>query len=67
MRLAPQGRTSYRNLLIEALEWIEYVSISDEIIAIAAQPFPFVIKSLDAVHLATALDWRRREKKNSSS
>lgn len=43
-----------------AAERIEFVRLTDEIILEAAQPLPFVIRSLDAIHLATAIHWRRR-------
>lgn len=55
---------SYRTDLIEALEQIELADISDNVIVYAAQPLPFAVRSLDAIHLATALDWKRRYKKD---
>jgi predicted nucleic acid-binding protein len=39
---------------------IDLVSISDGILRRAAEPFPTLIKSLDAIHLATALAWTRQ-------
>jgi predicted nucleic acid-binding protein len=39
---------------------IDLVSISDGILQRAAEPFPTLIKTLDAIHLATALAWTRQ-------
>jgi predicted nucleic acid-binding protein len=39
---------------------IDLVSISDGILRRAAEPFPTLIKTLDAIHLATALAWTRQ-------
>jgi predicted nucleic acid-binding protein len=67
MRFQPRHArfvASYRADLIEALEQIELADISDSVIVYAAQPLPFAIRSLDAIHLATALDWKRRNKKD---
>jgi predicted nucleic acid-binding protein len=47
-----------RSILFDALELIELVDLKDEIVAVASQAFPFAIRSLDAIHLATALDWQ---------
>ncbi|HEV2719659.1 MAG TPA: type II toxin-antitoxin system VapC family toxin [Thermoanaerobaculia bacterium] len=46
------------------VERIEFIELDRKIISMAAQPLPFVIKSLDAIHLATAREWRDREKKD---
>jgi|SRR5580658_2239291 predicted nucleic acid-binding protein len=39
---------------------IDLVSISSGILQRAAEPFPTLIKTLDAIHLATALAWTRQ-------
>jgi predicted nucleic acid-binding protein len=39
---------------------IDLVSISGGILQRAAEPFPTLIKTLDAIHLATALAWSRQ-------
>ena len=41
-------------------ERIEFIDVTDNLIAVASQPLPFAIRSLDAIHLATALDWKQR-------
>ncbi|HKS21712.1 MAG TPA: PIN domain-containing protein [Thermoanaerobaculia bacterium] len=46
----------YRKLLNRAFERIEFVRLTDEVILEAAQPLPFSLRSLDAIHLATAID-----------
>ena len=50
----------YRKLLNLVFERIDFVRLTDEVILEAAQPLPFSVRSLDAIHLATAIDWRRR-------
>ncbi|HEY6140818.1 MAG TPA: PIN domain-containing protein [Thermoanaerobaculia bacterium] len=50
----------YRNLLLNLVENLEILSVTDDVVAVASQALPFVIRSLDAIHLATAIDWRRR-------
>ncbi len=39
---------------------IDLVSISGGILRRAAEPFPTAIKTLDAIHLATAIAWARQ-------
>lgn len=41
-------------------EAIDLVPISAAIVSRAAEPFPTLIKTLDAIHLATALVWARQ-------
>lgn len=63
-----------RNLTAESFaqrfkEWtvfrdaIDLIAISDGILRRAAEPFPTLLKSLDAIHLATALGWVGQTKK----
>lgn len=39
---------------------VDLVSVSGGILSRAAEPFPTLIKTLDAIHLATALAWARQ-------
>ena len=50
----------YRNLFLDLVENLDFLTVTSEVIAFAAQPYPFVVRTLDAIHLGTALDWRRR-------
>lgn len=52
---------SPRDRFFQAVERIKFIEIDHNIVSIASQPFPFAMKSLDAIHLATALDWKRRK------
>jgi hypothetical protein len=47
-----------------ALDGIELISISDPILQRASGPFTSSLKTLDAIHLATASLWREREDDN---
>lgn len=51
--LARRRETVYR-----ILETLEVVEPTRPILVRAAQPFPVVLGTLDAIHLATALAWR---------
>jgi hypothetical protein len=48
-------------LLHQALQTIRFVKLDDSIIERASQPFPTVVKSLDAIHLSTAVIWKHHE------
>jgi predicted nucleic acid-binding protein len=54
---------SPRDRFWTAVERIEFLEFDGNIVSIASRPFPYVIKTLDAIHLATALEWQRRERK----
>lgn len=49
------------SLLHKALRTIRFVKLDDSIISRSSQPFPTVIKTLDAIHLATAVLWKSHE------
>jgi predicted nucleic acid-binding protein len=44
--------------LHDALERVSFIAFADDVIAIAGQSFGMPLKTLDAVHLATAIAWR---------
>lgn len=48
-------------LLHKAIRTIRFVKFDDSILEKSSQPFPTVIKTLDAIHLATAILWRNQE------
>lgn len=43
------------------LERLEKLPINDEVLARASVPLPTVVRTLDAIHLATAIAYRRRQ------
>lgn len=45
------------------LERVSFIEINKEILKRAAQPFPTVVRSLDAIHLASALLWNEESAK----
>ncbi len=49
---------------MQTFETFEFIDVTDDVISLAAQAMPIVIRTLDAIHLATALDWQRRERKD---
>jgi predicted nucleic acid-binding protein len=42
------------------IESVRLLTITPAILARAAEPFGTLLKSLDAIHLATAIEWRRQ-------
>lgn len=44
--------------LHEILLHVNQIKVNDEILNRAAQPYPTLLRSLDAIHLASALLWR---------
>jgi predicted nucleic acid-binding protein len=44
-----------RSLCLKILRGLKTVELDDQIVQLAAQSFPIAMKSLDAIHLATAL------------
>lgn len=48
-------------LLYKALRAIRFIKINNFISERARQPFPTLVKSLDAIHLATALEWQSQD------
>ena len=47
-------RVNEWNLVRDSIDWIP---ISNGIMQRAAEPFPTLVKTLDAIHLATAIGW----------
>jgi predicted nucleic acid-binding protein len=42
------------------IESVRMLNITPAVLARAAEPFGVLLKSLDAIHLATAIEWRRQ-------
>ncbi|MDL2335896.1 MAG: type II toxin-antitoxin system VapC family toxin [Chloroflexota bacterium] len=57
-RLSDEASARYRGDILEALSSFRLVSVSSAILQRAADPFPTALGSLDAIHLATALELR---------
>ncbi len=58
---APEGEpVRYRTTLSEIFENVQMVESDEPVIVRAAQPLPFPIRTVDAIHLATAIEWRDR-------
>lgn len=51
-------------LLHKAIKSISFAKFSNPVLQGACQTFPIVLKSLDAIHLSTAIVLREREKKD---
>lgn len=47
-----------RHAIYDLLDAMELAAVTASVLARAAQPFPTAIRTLDAVHLATALLWK---------
>jgi predicted nucleic acid-binding protein len=52
-----------RALCLKMLSGLRSVAIDDNVVQLAAQSFPIAVKSLDAIHLATALLLKKQLKK----
>lgn len=61
LRLSDDEIAEKYTLLHKAIRTIRFVKLDDAIIERSSQPFPTVIKTLDAIHLATALLWKHYE------
>jgi predicted nucleic acid-binding protein len=59
--LDDEGYSSALMLLERFMEGIAVISLDAEVVKRAAGPFPTVIGTLDALHLASALLWREAE------
>lgn len=57
-RLLEEELPSRRTVVYEILEFIDLWEVDRTILGRASQPFPTFVKTLDAIHLATALQWQ---------
>jgi len=57
IQLGQEDRTiaTYRSDVLEAIDAFSLVPLDTSVLGRAAEPFPTLIRSLDAIHLATAL------------
>lgn len=55
LRLDDEEVAQRRSAVLEAIETFDLVPVSADVLERAAEPFPTVIGSLDAIHLASAL------------
>ena len=58
LRVSDEESARHRSDILEALSSFRLVSVSSAILQRAADPFPTALGSLDAIHLATALELR---------
>lgn len=49
-----------RAVILQALDLLDIIEVDGLVLARAAQPMPTEIRTLDAIHLASALLWRER-------
>jgi hypothetical protein len=49
-----------RRAVYDLLESMEIAAVTSTVLARAAQPFPTALRTLDAIHLATALLWKEQ-------
>lgn len=54
----------WRTHLFSILEGIELIDISPDVLDFACQPFPTAIRTLDAIHLSSAILWKRFKKQD---
>lgn len=63
-RASETALDKYRPTLMQIIENVQIVEMDEPVIVRAAQPLPFAIRTLDAIHLATAIEWRNRNDRN---
>lgn len=57
-RIAEESIAERREAVYTVIETMEVTALTDTVMSRAAAPFPTVLGTLDAPHLATALLWR---------
>lgn len=63
-QLTMEEAVARRAAIMEWLEAVDLVLLQRSILARASDPFPTPMRTLDALHLATALVWRDRMKRD---
>lgn len=53
-----------RGLFLSAFKKISFIKLSNSIIESSCRPWGIPVKSLDAIHLASALQWKQSEEKS---
>jgi predicted nucleic acid-binding protein len=56
--IAEDAIAARRETVVQLLASVELVGVSTSVLRRASQPFPVTLGTLDALHLATALQWR---------
>lgn len=62
--LGDQEVAERRHAIYDLLETMELAGVTSSVLARAAQPFPTAIRTLDAIHLSTALLWKEHHNRN---
>jgi predicted nucleic acid-binding protein len=60
-KISPEEIAVRREWVYDFVSRIDIVDITAPVLARAAQPLPVPLKTLDAIHLATAMLWREAE------
>jgi len=60
-RIAAEEIATRREAVYDLLNGVEVIEVSHAVLDRAAQPLPLPLKTLDAIHLATAMLWREYE------
>jgi predicted nucleic acid-binding protein len=53
-----------RSLFLSAFKKISFIKLSNSIVESSCRPWGVPVKSLDSIHLASALQWKQSEEKN---
>ncbi len=53
-----------RSLFLSAFKKISFIKLSNSIVESSCRPWEIPVKSLNAIHLASALQWKQNEEKN---
>ena len=60
-RIAPEEIARRREVVYALVNHIDVVALTPAVLFRASQPLPVALKTLDALHLATAMLWRETE------
>jgi len=63
-KITDETMSDYQSSFEDFLETISIIDVNSTVMSKAAGPFPTVIGSLDAVHLATALLWKEEREED---
>ncbi|EKD75369.1 MAG: hypothetical protein ACD_44C00151G0002 [uncultured bacterium] len=64
LRISDDDVADRHAALHEAIRSISFIKLTDVVLERACEPFPVVLKTLDAIHLSTALLWKQQKKED---
>jgi len=59
---AEEEIAGHQSAVLRAIQSVRLIPLSERVLARAAEPLPTILKTADAIHLASALLWRESER-----